>query len=163
MSSSLHLWIGDNMTEMWSNRNMTLLLQTCCLKPRNWFSGDWNWNSNLSLSTILDCRKHYCFSALKSQWLNCHKRYHVHIHERVQTSLTVKFSRNVSLELSIQSVWFSLCLLGQHKVQLAKKNRKTFRCKDCIQTQKLKKSSAATKCCSQFHGRESKTNRHRRL
>jgi len=48
----------------------------------------------------------------------------------------VKFFRNVSLELSIQSLWFSICLLDQHIVQLATKDRKTFLYKDCIQTQR---------------------------
>jgi len=66
-----------------------------------------------------------------TKWI---QRHHVNTHETVQSSLTVKFSPNVSLELSIQSLWFSLCLLEQHVVQLAKNNWKTFRCKDWIQT-----------------------------
>jgi len=134
MSSSLHLYIADNTREKLSNRNILLLLQMCCLKQRNWCSGDWNWNSDLSLSIVSDCRKHYSFFLFKVSMTKWIQRHHVNVPETVQSLLTVKFFRNVSLELSIQSLWFSLCLLDQHIVQVAKKNRKAFCCKDCIQT-----------------------------
>ena len=68
----------------------------------------------------------------------------------------------MSLELSIQNLWLSLCLVDQHIVQynLLQRIEKHFVTKTAIRHKKIKKCSVATKCCSQLRGQESKTYLH---